>query len=65
VNVSREHVIEDLKRGHTIEIDLDEFASLDTGKCGCAICLAIRGAIAEGHRGTALFSVPPELRDKI
>ncbi len=53
MNVSREHVIEDLNRGEELDIDLDEFASMDDGECGCAVCLAVRRALAEGHRGMA------------
>ena len=62
---SREHALEVIKRGYEIEIDLDEFASLDDGACGCAICLAVRRALAEGHRGTIRLAVPTELRGRL
>jgi hypothetical protein len=65
MNVSREHAIEDLKRGEQLEVDLDEFASLDDGACGCAVCRALRRAYADGHRGTVRLGVPPELRDRL
>lgn len=65
MNVSREHAIEDLKRGRQLEIDLDEFASGDDGLCGCAICLALRRALVEGHRGTIWLGVPAELRGRL
>lgn len=63
--VSREQAIEDLKGGEQVEIDLDEFARLDDGKCECALCLALRQAVAQGHRGTVSLVVPPELRDQL
>ena len=63
--VSRELTVEHLKRGEQVEIDLDEFAALDNGKCGCAVCLTLRRALAEGHRGTISLGVPAELREKL
>jgi hypothetical protein len=65
MNVSREHAIEDLKRGERLAIDLDAFGALDDGECGCAVCLALRRALAEGHRGTITLGVPDELRGKL
>jgi hypothetical protein len=62
---SRMQTVEELKRGEQVAIDLDEFARLDNGKCGCAICLTLRQAIAEGHRGVVSLAVPPELRDQL
>ena len=65
MNVSREHAIEDLKRGNELEIDLGYFASLDDGVCGCAICRALRRAHGDGCRGTVRLGVPDELRSKL
>jgi hypothetical protein len=65
MNVSRELAIESLKRGEQLEVDLDEFASLDDGECGCAVCLALRRALADGHRGTVWLGVPAELSRKL
>jgi hypothetical protein len=65
MKVSREHAVEDLKRGKQLEIDLDVFASLDDGVCGCAVCRALRRAHAAGHRGTVRLGVPAELRGKL
>ena len=65
ISASREQTVEELNRGDPVEIDLDEFAARDDGKCGCAICLTLRRALAEGHRGTISLGVPDELRGQL
>jgi hypothetical protein len=64
MNFSREHTIEALNRGDLLEIDLDEFASLDNGKCGCIGCLAFRRALADGSEGTIYLMLASRERER-
>ena len=57
---SRENIIEDIKRGIPVVLNLNEFAEQDDDVCKCLVCVVLRRAIAEGNTGEVIFVLTPE-----